>query len=48
MKAKTNLEKTQDDNFWMARYIEENKGVMVNKIRKPSIHFLRSFWKGVI
>ena len=40
--------KTQDDNFWMARYLEENKGVMVNKIRKPSIHFLRSFWRGGI
>lgn len=40
--------KIQDDNFWMARYIEENEGVMVNKIRKPSIHFLRSFWKGVV
>lgn len=40
--------KTQDDNFWMARYIEENEGVLVNKVRKPSIRFLRSFWKGVV
>lgn len=40
--------KTQDDNFWMARYIEENEGVMTNKVRKPNIHFLRSFWKGVV
>lgn len=40
--------KTQDDNFWMARYIEENEGVLVNKICKPNINFLRSFWKGVI
>ena len=30
------------------RYIEENEGVLTNKIRKPNIHFLRSFWKGVI
>ena len=40
--------KTQDDNFWITRYLEENEGILVNRVRKPNIHFLRSFWKEVI
>lgn len=40
--------KTQDDNFWLARYIEEYEGVLANKVRKLNIHFLRSFWRGGI
>ena len=38
--------KTQDDNFWIARYLEQNEGVLKKLIRKPNIAFLRSFWKG--
>lgn len=39
--------KTKSDNFWIARYIEENQGILKTKIKKPTLNFLRSFWREV-
>ena len=43
--ANAELEKTKSDNFWLARYIEENQGILTTKIKKPTLNFLRSFWR---
>lgn len=45
-KATNSAGKTQEDNFWYAKYIEVNKGLITKQIHKPNICFLRSFWKG--
>lgn len=34
---------TTRDSFWYARYIEENEGLAITRLRKPSKEFLGAF-----